>query len=50
LAELLEQHGLPYQTNYVAGTGVTQYFFQDPDGNHIEIGTYPPVRPLPAER
>jgi hypothetical protein len=19
-------------------------FFHDPDGNHIEIGTYPPVR------
>jgi catechol 2,3-dioxygenase-like lactoylglutathione lyase family enzyme len=47
--ELLDQHGLPYKTNTVADTGVTQYFFQDPDGNHIEIGTYAPARLLTSE-
>ncbi len=40
---LLKQHGIPYKTNYVADVGVTQLFFLDPDGNHIEIGTYPPI-------
>ena len=43
---LLEEHGIPYKSNYVADSGVTQLFFHDPDGNHIELGTYPPVRPL----
>ena len=46
--ELLEEHGIPYKLNYVADTGVMQLFFHDPDGNHIEIGTYLPVRPLEA--
>ena len=44
--ELLKQHGIPYKTNYVADSNVTQLFFHDPDGNHIEIGSYPPVREL----
>lgn len=44
VARLLEEHGLPYKSNTVPQTGVTQLFFQDPDGNHIEIGCYPPVR------
>ncbi len=43
---LLKEHGIPYKSNFVAGTGVTQLFFHDPDGNHIEIGNYPPGRPL----
>lgn len=42
----LKQHGIPFKTNYVADSRVTQYFFRDPDGNHIEIGSYPPVRQL----
>jgi catechol 2,3-dioxygenase-like lactoylglutathione lyase family enzyme len=44
--ELLGEHGIPYKSNYVPDTGVKQLFFLDPDGNHIEIGTYPPVREL----
>lgn len=43
VARLLEEHGLPFKTNTVPQTGVTQLFFHDPDGNHIEIGCYPPV-------
>jgi catechol 2,3-dioxygenase-like lactoylglutathione lyase family enzyme len=41
---LLQEHGIPFAKNYVKDSGVTQFFFHDPDGNHIEIGTYPPVR------
>lgn len=40
---------IPYKKNYVPKTNVTQVFFHDPDGNHIEVGTYPPVRELPAD-
>jgi catechol 2,3-dioxygenase-like lactoylglutathione lyase family enzyme len=43
---LLKAHGIPYRRNYVADTDVTQIFFLDPDGNHIEIGTYPPAREM----
>ncbi|MBQ16559.1 MAG: glyoxalase [Planctomycetaceae bacterium] len=38
---LLEERGIPFATNYVEDTDVTQVFFKDPDGNHIELGTYP---------
>ena len=43
---LLDEHGIAYRKNVVPDTGVTQLFFLDPDGNHIEIGTYPPAREL----
>lgn len=46
---LLKQHGIPYASNHVKQTGVHQLFFHDPDGNHIEVGTYPPVQELPEE-
>lgn len=42
----LKEHGIEYVKNYVPKTNVTQVFFHDPDGNHIEVGTYPPVREL----
>jgi catechol 2,3-dioxygenase-like lactoylglutathione lyase family enzyme len=42
--ELLKKHGIRYKVNTVPDTGVNQLFFQDPDGFHIEIGTYPPDR------
>lgn len=41
---LLGEHGIPYKKNHVADRNVTQLFFHDPDGRHIEIGCYPPVR------
>lgn len=41
---LLKEHGIPYRSNYVADRDVTQLFFRDPDGYHIEVATYPPVR------
>lgn len=44
----LNDRGIPFQKNFVADTGVTQIFFHDPDGNHIEIGTYPPT-PAPLD-
>ena len=43
---LLKEHGIPYKSNFVADISVTQLFFHDTDGNHIEIGSYPPERPL----
>ncbi|MFO0947964.1 MAG: VOC family protein [Planctomycetota bacterium] len=42
----LKEHGIEYKSNYVPMTGVRQVFFHDPDGNHIEVGTYPAVREL----
>ena len=39
---LLAEHGIPFRRNMQADTGVKQLFFQDPDGFHIEVGTYPP--------
>jgi catechol 2,3-dioxygenase-like lactoylglutathione lyase family enzyme len=47
---LLEDHGIRFAKNYVKDRGVTQLFFHDPDGNHIEIGTYPPVEELSHEQ
>ena len=44
--QLLKQHGIAYRSNFVEDSGLTQLFFQDPDGNHIEIGTYPPAEEL----
>jgi catechol 2,3-dioxygenase-like lactoylglutathione lyase family enzyme len=43
---LLAEHGIKYRKNFVPDTGVTQLFFLDPDGNHIEIGAYPATPPL----
>ena len=42
-ARRLDEHGISYKTNTVPQTGVTQLFFHDPDGNHIELGCYPPT-------
>lgn len=43
IARMLEEHGVPYRVNIQTGTGLKQIFFRDPDGHHIEIGTYPPA-------
>jgi catechol 2,3-dioxygenase-like lactoylglutathione lyase family enzyme len=40
---LLKEHGVPYRKNVIADRGVTQLFCRDPDGHHVEIGTYPPT-------
>jgi catechol 2,3-dioxygenase-like lactoylglutathione lyase family enzyme len=40
---LLNEHGVPYRKNVIADRGITQIFCRDPDGHHIEIGTYPPT-------
>lgn len=37
----LAEHGVPFRRNVIPDRGIKQLFFQDPDGNHIEIGTYP---------
>ena len=39
---LLKQHDIPYRALFVEEAGITMVFFQDPDGNHLEVGTYPP--------
>jgi len=43
---LLDEHGIEYRENYVPKTDVTQLFFRDPDGYHIEVATYPPPPPF----
>jgi catechol 2,3-dioxygenase-like lactoylglutathione lyase family enzyme len=40
---LLKEHGVPYRKNVVADRNITQIFCRDPDGHHVEIGTYPPT-------
>ncbi len=41
--KLLAAHGVPYRKNVVADRNIVQIFFRDPDGHHVEIGTYPPT-------
>lgn len=43
---LLREHGVRYRTNTIADRGIQQIFLQDPDGNHVELGTYPPMPPF----
>jgi catechol 2,3-dioxygenase-like lactoylglutathione lyase family enzyme len=43
---LLREHGVPFRKNEVPERKIKQLFFQDPDGFHIEIGTYPPLPPF----
>ncbi len=43
---LLEEHGIPFKKNHVPQRNMTQLFFLDPDGNHIEVATYPPTPPF----
>lgn len=45
-ARRLEEHGISYRKNEVPGGIIKQLFFQDPDGFHIEVGTYPPPPPF----
>jgi glyoxylase I family protein len=42
---LLIEHGVTFKKNEIKDRGIKQIFFQDPDGHHIEIGTYPPTPP-----
>ena len=42
----LQDRSIPYKKAFVPKSGVTQVFFHDPDGNHIEVATYPAVREL----
>ena len=32
-----------YRKNVVADRGIVQIFCRDPDGHHVELGTYPPT-------
>jgi catechol 2,3-dioxygenase-like lactoylglutathione lyase family enzyme len=43
---LLKEHGVPYRKNVVADKNIVQIFCRDPDGHHVEIGTYPPTPPF----
>jgi catechol 2,3-dioxygenase-like lactoylglutathione lyase family enzyme len=40
---LLVAHGVEFRKNEIVDRGIRQIFFRDPDGHHIEIGTYPPT-------
>lgn len=44
----LKEHGVEYVKSVQPHTGTIQLFFHDPDGNHIELGTYPDPKPLPG--
>ena len=44
--QLLREHGVPFRKNEVPERNIKQLFFQDPDGFHIEVGTYPPLPPF----
>ena len=44
--QLLVEHGVRYRKNTIADRGISQIFFQDPDGNYIELGAYPPTPPF----
>jgi glyoxylase I family protein len=46
IEQLLAAHGIVYRKKTLADTTVQQVFFQDPDGNVIEVGTYPPMPPF----
>lgn len=41
---MLDEHGIAYHQRVNAG-GIHQTFFQDPDGNHIEVAVYPANNP-----
>ena len=41
----LVAHGVAFRKNEIVDRKIRQIFFRDPDGNHIEIGTYPIVPP-----
>ena len=40
---LLQEHGVPYRKNVIKDGNVTQIFFRDPDGHHVEVAQYPPT-------
>ncbi len=42
----LQEHGVVYRKNEIVDRGIKQIFFRDPDGYHIEIGTYPATPPF----
>ncbi len=44
--KLLTEHGVPYRKNEIKDRKIAQIFCRDPDGNHVEIGTYPPTPPF----
>ena len=43
---LLSAHGIAFRKNEIKDRGIKQIFFQDPDGHHVEVGTYPPTPPF----
>ncbi|HEY2881013.1 MAG TPA: VOC family protein [Pirellulales bacterium] len=44
--KLLAEHGVPFRKNTVPERNINQLFFHDPDGFHIEVGTYPALPPF----
>jgi catechol 2,3-dioxygenase-like lactoylglutathione lyase family enzyme len=43
---ILQQRGIAYRKNMIVDRGIPQIFFRDPDGHHVEVGTYPPTPPF----
>ncbi len=43
VTRLLTELGIEFVTNTVPTSGITQIFFHDPNGYHIEVATYPPA-------
>ena len=40
---MLTEHGVAFRKNVVADRNIVQIFCRDPDGHHVEFGTYPPT-------
>lgn len=49
-AKRLDEFGIRYHANQLPDRGIQQIFFHDPDGHHVELGTYPPPPPYLEER
>lgn len=43
---MLQEHGVPYRKNMIEDRKIAQIFCRDPDGHHVEFGTYPPTPPF----
>ena len=43
---ILQERGIAYRKNMIVDRGIPQIFFCDPDGHHVEVGTYPPTPPF----
>lgn len=46
IERILKEKNIPHRVQFQADTNRKQIFFRDPDGHHIEVGTYAAAVPL----